>query len=241
MLYWGFHLWNESMLSNYLFTSAHIYWISNLEGEVHSIWDWWTNNLQVYRGNVSSKVEPGWQKFPVALRKSLQKEIFGAALAHICLHLQAHRGYFNVCHTQLGRMGLKWLCLPILLGFENTQLVRDRYWIQTEAIATFLMVFGAHVNIFINIKVKILVLIKWSYRSPKSLYWLLSLEPLSYLEHVVQFLFSKCHLKKKGVTLNHIPVKYRYSIKVSTWIMHLYLIWGVVSQLCTMWSCVGAI
>lgn len=56
-------------------------------------------------------------------------------------------------------MGPKWLLFFILLGYENTLLVQDGYRIQTEAIATFLIVFGAHVNILINIKVKNLVLI----------------------------------------------------------------------------------
>ena len=47
-------------------------------------------------------------------------------------------------------MGLEWLLLPILLGYENTQLVRDGCHIQSEAIATFLIVFGAHMNNLIN-------------------------------------------------------------------------------------------
>ena len=46
------------------------------------------------------------------------------------------------------------------------QLVRDGEQIQIETIGTFLSIFGANMNILFIIKVKILVLIKWSNRSP---------------------------------------------------------------------------
>ena len=32
--------------------SAHIYWILDLEGEVHSIWDLWSSGLQECKGNI---------------------------------------------------------------------------------------------------------------------------------------------------------------------------------------------
>lgn len=39
--------------------------------------------------------------------------------------------------------------------------------IQIEAVAAFLIIFGAHVNIVFLMKVKIVVLVKYSYRSPR--------------------------------------------------------------------------
>ena len=47
-----------------------------------------------------------------------------------------------------------------------------------------LIIIGAHMNILFMIKVKILVLIQWSYTSPKIMF-LLSLERLAYFEHVL--------------------------------------------------------
>ena len=52
----------------------------------------------------------------------------------------------------------------------NTRLVQDGYQIQIEAAATFLVIFEAHMINLLIIKVKILVLIKWSYRSSPSNY-----------------------------------------------------------------------
>jgi hypothetical protein len=34
----------------------HIYWILDLEGEVHSIWDLWVSGLQECKGNEFSEV-----------------------------------------------------------------------------------------------------------------------------------------------------------------------------------------
>jgi hypothetical protein len=50
---------------------------------------------------------------------------------------------------------------------------------------------GAYMNILFIIKLKILVLIKWSYSSPQSR-WLLNLEKLANFEHVVQSLLTTC-------------------------------------------------
>ena len=36
--------------------SEHKYWILNLEGEVHSVWDLWISELQEYKGNGFFKV-----------------------------------------------------------------------------------------------------------------------------------------------------------------------------------------
>jgi hypothetical protein len=45
-------------------------------------------------------------------------------------------------------------------------LVQDVQQIQSKAVATISLISGAHMNISITIKLKILVLIKWSIRSP---------------------------------------------------------------------------
>ena len=56
---------------------------------------------------------------------------------------------------------------------KRMRLVVKTIWLATriEAVATFLIIFGAHMNILFIVKVNILVLIKWSYRSPQ-LCWL---------------------------------------------------------------------
>ena len=113
-------------------------------------------------------------------------------------------------------MGLEWLLIPtnsLLLGYGNMRLVRDGSQIQMEAIATFLTIFGAHMNISFIIEIKIFVLIRWSYRSPQ-LCWLLNLEWLSYIEHVIQSILNTClfgirshttniFVKSKTTVLNH--------------------------------------
>lgn len=64
-------------------------------------------------------------------------------------------------------MGLKWLLFstsPFLLGYELYKMVIK---IQIKALAAILIIFGAHnKNISFIIKVKTLVLIEWSCRSP---------------------------------------------------------------------------
>ena len=71
-------------------------------------------------------------------------------------------------------------------------------------------IFSELIWIFYSLsKVEIVVLIKWSYRSPK-LCWLLSLEWLTYLNREVQNYFKKISsVSTLGATPNHIPVKYR--------------------------------
>jgi hypothetical protein len=68
-------------------------------------------------------------------------------------------------------MGLKWSLLltnPLLLGYENTQLVQDGYEIQFEVVAIVYINSGTYVNILFIILVKIIVLIQWSYRHLQS-------------------------------------------------------------------------
>jgi hypothetical protein len=50
-----------------LIGSAHIYWILDLEGEVHSIWDLKSSYLQEFKGNVFFEVGRGGQQFSVGL------------------------------------------------------------------------------------------------------------------------------------------------------------------------------
>ena len=48
----GFTLIMKSQSIAYLLNgSEHIYWILDLEGEVHSIWDLWISGLQECKGN----------------------------------------------------------------------------------------------------------------------------------------------------------------------------------------------
>ena len=48
----GFTLKMKSQSTAYLLNgSEHTYWIWDLEGEVHSIWDLWISGLQKYKGN----------------------------------------------------------------------------------------------------------------------------------------------------------------------------------------------
>jgi hypothetical protein len=55
-------------------------------------------------------------------------------------------------------MGPKMVTFPNLLGYETCNGLQ----IQVKAVATILIIFGAHVNVFFIIKVKILLFIKRS-------------------------------------------------------------------------------
>ena len=48
--------------------SAHIYWILDLEGEVHSIWDLQSSGLQECKSNIFFEVGRGGQQFSVGFR-----------------------------------------------------------------------------------------------------------------------------------------------------------------------------
>ena len=61
--------------------------------------------------------------------------------------------------------------------------------IQIMFVAICLIIVRGHMNISFTIKVKILVLNMWSYRSLQP-YWLLSLEWLGNFEHIVKFVFG---------------------------------------------------
>jgi hypothetical protein len=93
-------------------------------------------------------------------------------------------------------MGLKWLVFltcPLLQRFEHYISTR---WMAypMEAVATFLIIFGDHIYIKVDIKVKVLVFIELLHRS-SPLTWTIELEkiimfgahsPLSY-KHMSSF------------------------------------------------------
>ena len=88
-----------------------------------------------------------------------------------------------------------------------------------------LIIFKAHTNILIIIKVKILVLIRWPYMSPKSC-WLWSLEWLAHSENLVQFFSKKnCVFWVPVLTSppDHIPLKYRCADYCCVQFRHAYL------------------
>ena len=95
--------------------------------------------------------------------------------------------------------------------------------IQIKVIATFLTNCGADMIILFIMKVKILVLMKWSYRYPQ-LCWLLNLKRLSCFEHVVQSISDTCFFDSCSWSHNS---KYRCPIKICNWIGHKYLIGSI--------------
>ena len=104
-------------------------------------------------------------------------------------HIYGFDFFSLLCHVALRWMSLKW-SHSVASSLQssriwNTWLVRDDQQIQTKVVATSLIIFGTHTNIVFIIKVKILVLIKCSYKFSQSC-WLLSLEWLSYFEHIFQ-------------------------------------------------------
>ena len=67
-------------------------------------------------------------------------------------------------------MGLKWLLFlrcPLLVGYETHEWYKDGEQIHVNAVITLFMVFSAHMSILFDIKVKNLLLVKWSCSSFK--------------------------------------------------------------------------
>lgn len=86
---------------------------------------------------------------------------------------------------------------------------------------TFLIDLGAHMNILSNMD--ILVLVKWprTHKHKLILYWLC-------VSHILRSLSNLSWTYVFGVTIigatpNYIPYKYKFSIKISNWISHVYL------------------
>ena len=112
MLYWQFHFENEIPV-NFLFTQwnwTHMYWILDLENEVHAIWVIWISNLQECKGNFIfwSRVEHaaifGWDMKIVDLfgRLGLPKGARARAPTPIHFPLKVRRGRSSVWQTLVG-------------------------------------------------------------------------------------------------------------------------------------------
>ena len=86
--------------------------------------------------------------------------------------------------------------------------IEDGQQIQIEGVATFLVDFGAHMNILFDVLVMIFVLIKLLY---ESLEFMLTMKVrmVIYFEHIVQSLLTTClfGLPFLGVIPNHIPLE----------------------------------
>ena len=80
MLYWRLHFENEIQSIAYLLNgSEHIYWIWDLENEVHSIWDLWISDLQECKDNNFFEVGRagnGFQSRPETLMGGCLNRIF---------------------------------------------------------------------------------------------------------------------------------------------------------------------
>ena len=77
-------------------------------------------------------------------------------------------------HSNTHQLGQ--LVKPTSPRIWNTLWIHDSLHIWIEAIATFLIVCEAHLNILFITKVKILLLLKWSYRSPPPFQMMLTIE-----------------------------------------------------------------
>jgi hypothetical protein len=56
-------------IANLPIESARIYWILDLQGDVHSIWDLWPSGLQECKGNIFFEVGQGVQHVSVGFKK----------------------------------------------------------------------------------------------------------------------------------------------------------------------------
>ena len=71
--------------------SAHIYWILDLEGEVHSIWDLWSSGLRECKGNFFSEVGRDGQHVSIRFKN------FSKGLPHSGFDISKVReGMFNI-------------------------------------------------------------------------------------------------------------------------------------------------
>jgi len=88
-----------SQLITYLpIGSAHIYWILDLEGKVHSIWDLWSSGLQECKGNYFFEVGQGGQHVSVRFKKVFKglpnPDLTFQKFVRACL-TSAHANYFK--------------------------------------------------------------------------------------------------------------------------------------------------
>jgi hypothetical protein len=66
-------------------------------------------------------------------------------------------------------MELNWFHFPtspLFLGYQSCDQHEMVSKIQIEGVGTFLMNFGARMSVLFNVKVNILVLIEWLYKTP---------------------------------------------------------------------------
>ena len=71
MFYWQFHFDNETLFNCSFTQYEHVYWILDLEGEVHSIWDLWVSGLQECKSNDFFQNRAGGQQFSGGSQKNL--------------------------------------------------------------------------------------------------------------------------------------------------------------------------
>ena len=94
---------------------------------------------------------------------------------------------------------LKWLLFPttprLLVGYEHTISTR---WLQSqiEAVATVLIIFGAHMRSLLIIKVDMFVFIEWSYGSPRMMLTI-EFRWFMFIEYIVQSLLNMCFCGKR--------------------------------------------
>jgi hypothetical protein len=109
--------------------NIYIYWILDLEDEVHSIWDLWIIGLQECKANDFFKVGCDGHKFLVGSR--ISQFLYGVLpLARIYLPQKAHRGRFTVrlpkmCHS-IKQGSLTVVLLSRFLGYA-TVVGRSRF------------------------------------------------------------------------------------------------------------------
>ena len=121
-------------------------------------------------------------------------------------------------------MGVKRLPFPtspLPLRIWKTQLVQDGNQIQIEAMAYFLIISKLTWNILFLTKMKILILVKCSYRSSQFC-WLLTLEELAYIWACRLISFKNMSFWCPFLD-PHLPNKHRFS---RSWVMtHNFKSW----------------
>ena len=83
--------------------SEHMYWILDLEGEVHSIWDWRISGLQKCNNNGFFKVGRGGLKFLGGSKKSRVR--YGGCPCPYLPPPKARKGRFTVPLARQGNHG----------------------------------------------------------------------------------------------------------------------------------------
>ena len=99
--------------------SAHVYWIFDLEGEVHSIWVLWSSNFQECKGNVFFESRPGQAIIFYRDKKKIKNFYQGLSQPLFTSHWKFVGG---------------GLTTPIMKGFScsanGTTMMRPNAWVQ---------------------------------------------------------------------------------------------------------------